>query len=168
MTQAAPTTRANRRTSGRAQQDHIRDPYQAQKKLRGPTVCTECGAVYQRGRWQWGRAPDGAHRDTCPACRRIADRMPAGSVTLHGDFAKVHKAEIVGLMRNEEAQERQEHPLNRIVGISETDDGLSIETTDINLPHRLAAALKSAFHGELKMHFDEAGYFLRVDWTPPA
>jgi hypothetical protein len=39
-----------------------------------------------------------------------------------------------------------------------------ISTTDIHLPRRIGEALKRAFHGELDMHFDEAGYFVRVDW----
>jgi len=88
-------------------------------------------------------------------------------VTLHGGFARDHKDEIVGLARNEEAAERAEHPLNRIIAIEECDAGLAIRTTDIHLPHRLGMALKRAFHGELDVHFDEAGYFARVDWHPP-
>jgi hypothetical protein len=27
--------------------------------------------------------------------------------------------------------------------------------------------LKRAHRGELTMHFDEEGYFVRVDWRPP-
>jgi len=160
--------RAGRRTSGRAQRDHILDPYQAQQKLQEPTACRQCGAVYHRGRWQWGVTPAGAHQELCPACRRINDRFPAGAVTLHGDVAGQRKDQIIGLARNEEAAEKGEHPLNRIVDIEETDEGLVITTTDIHLPRRIGEALQRAFRGELDLHFDEAGYFLRVDWRAPA
>jgi hypothetical protein len=89
-------------------------------------------------------------------------------VTLHGDIAWQRKDEIIGLARNEEAAEKGEHPLNRIVDIGETHEGLVISTTDIHLPRRIGEALKRAHHGELTMHFDEGGYFVRVDWRAPA
>jgi NMD protein affecting ribosome stability and mRNA decay len=153
-----------RRISGRAQNDPVHDPYQMRDKPSEPTVCDGCGAVYHRGRWQWAPAPEPAQREHCPACRRTADALPAGVVTLHGAFALAHKDDIVGLARNEEAAEKNEHPLNRIMAITDIDDGVEIFTTDIHLPHRLGYAVKRAFHGDLKQHFDEAGYFVRVDW----
>ena len=156
-----------RRIAGRAQNDRILDPYQTQQKLHEPTACPQCGAVYHHGRWQWGERPADAHQSPCPACRRIAENFPAGIVTLHGDFARRHKEEITGLARHEEAAEKGEHPLNRIASIAETADGLVINTTDIHLPRRLGEALKRAFHGSVDMHFDDAAYFVRVDWRPP-
>jgi len=171
MNSRQPTSQAGRtgrRIAGRAQQDHILDPYQARQKPPEPTACRQCGAVYHHGRWQWGQKPEGSHEDLCPACHRIADGLPAGTVTVHGSFARQHKDEITGLARNEEAAEKSEHPLNRIASIEESDEGLVIHTTDIHLPRRLGEALRRAFHGTLDMHFDEAGYFVRVDWRPPS
>lgn len=161
-----PRTGRTRRIAGSAQSDHVLDPYQAQQKLDDPTVCRACGALYRRGRWQWGPRPDGARESVCPACRRTAEGFPAGVLTLHGDFARHHKSEITGLARNEEAAEKGEHPLNRIIAIADCDEGLAITTTDIHLPRRLGEAMKRAFHGTLSMHFDEGGYFARVDWRP--
>jgi NMD protein affecting ribosome stability and mRNA decay len=152
-----------RRISGRAQQDHILDPYQTQKKPQEPTACPKCGAVYQKGRWHWGLKPADAHAELCPACRRVNDGLPAGVLTLHGDWARQHKEELIGLARNEEAAEKPEHPLNRIAKIEETEEGLVISTTDIHLPRRIGEAVKRAFHRQLDLHFDDAGYFLRAD-----
>lgn len=160
--------RSDRRIAGRAQRDHILDPYQANQKLLEPTACRQCGAVYHHGRWQWGQRPDDAHEDLCPACHRITDGLPAGTVTLHGGTTRQRRDEIIGLARNQEDAEKGEHPLNRIISIEEKDEGLVIATTDIHLPRRIGEALKRAFHGTLDMHFDEAGYFVRVDWRPPA
>lgn len=168
MMQSPRPGQSGRRTAGRAQRDHILDPYQAQQKLPEPTVCRQCGAVFHHGRWQWGQRPAGAHEELCPACRRINDRLPAGVVSLHGDLVRQRKDQIIGLARNEEAAENGEHPLNRIASIEETGDGLAISTTDIHLPRRIGEALRRAFHGELDMHFDEAGYFVRVEWRAPA
>ena len=152
-----------RRTSGRAQQDHILDPYQAQQKLKEPTACPQCGAVYHQGRWQWGQKPGEAHAELCPACRRVNDDLPAGIVTLHGDWARQHKGELIGLARNEEAAEKPEHPLNRIAKIEETGESLVISTTDIHLPRRIGEAVQRAFHRKLDLHFDKDGYFLRAE-----
>jgi hypothetical protein len=168
VSQSTPAVRPGRRIAGRAQEDPILDPYRGRQKLREPTVCPQCSAVYRHGRWQWGRKPDDAGEVVCPACRRINDGSPAGSVTLHGAFAGQQQVEIVGLIRNEEAAEKGEHPLNRVIGIAEADAGLVVFTTDIHLPRRLGAALKRAFHGELEVRFEDAEYFVRVDWTPPA
>ena len=168
MRQLPKAGRSGRRTAGRAQRDHILDPYQAQQKLHEPSACRQCGAVYHQGRWQWGQKPIGAHEDSCPACRRVNDKFPAGTVTLRGDIVRQHKDQIIGLARNEEAAEKGEHPLNRIISIEATDEGLVISTTDIHLPRRIGEALKRAFHRELAMHFDEAGYFVRVDWHASA
>jgi len=68
------------------------------------------------------------------------------------------------LVRHQEESEKQEHPLNRIINIEQTADGLVINTTDIHLPARIGKAVQRAFRGELKEHFDESGYFARVKW----
>ena len=62
--------------------------------------------------------------------------------------------------------EKSEHPLNRIISIDQDMQGIVIQTTDIHLPRRIAKAAKRAFHGSLEEHFDERGYFVRIDWKP--
>jgi hypothetical protein len=164
MTQPARPFQTGRRIFGRAQDDPIHDPYQLRHKPHEPTFCPGCGAIYHHGRWQWGVAPPDAAEERCPACHRIADDLPAGIVSALGSFALDHAGEILALARNEEAAEKAEHPLNRIMAIKNVDDGIEIRTTDIHLPHRFATALQRAFRGELTTHFDEAGYFVRIDW----
>lgn len=156
-----------RRIAGRAQQDHILDPYQVRHKPHGPAICRQCGVIYHDGRWQWGPRRDDAAEVICPACRRIAERAPAGILTLHGDVALRRKNELTRLAHNQEEAEKGEHPLNRIAAIEQSDEGLVVTTTDIHLPRRIGEAVKRAFHGSLVMHFDEDGYFARVDWHPP-
>jgi hypothetical protein len=102
--------RTTRRIAGHAQQDHILDPYQAQQKLHEGTVCPQCNAVYHDGRWQWVTRTKAAHEHLCAACRRINDKFPAGIVTLHGDFAREHKDEMIRLAHHQEEAEKKEHP----------------------------------------------------------
>ncbi len=157
---------ATRRHAGHAQEDHILDPYQRQQKLSDPAVCPQCGAVYHNGRWQWASRPhQGAAEALCSACRRINDKFPAGIVRLHGNFGPRQIEEIVHLARHQEEAEKGEHPLNRIISVDEDAQEIVIYTTDIHLPRRIGEAVKRAFHGTLAEHFDEGGYFVRVDWT---
>ena len=157
--------KSNRRRWGRAQQDHILDPYKWSAKASEPAACPQCGAVYQHGRWQWTERPDGAEELLCQACHRINDRYPAGVVTLTGSFIAAHKQEMIRLVHNQEAAERPEHPLNRVMAIEDdAPDRLVVSTTDIHLPRRIGEAVTRAYHGSLTEHFDESGYFVRVNW----
>jgi hypothetical protein len=156
----------SRRISGRAQDDHILDPYQRQHKPEEGTFCPQCGAVFQRGRWDWAAKPLAAHEQTCPACRRIADKLPAGLLTLNGLLIAQRRQELVSLARHEETAEKAEHPLNRIMSIEDDGERILISTTDIHLPHRIGEAIRRAFRGRCETNFDENGYFVRVIWTP--
>jgi len=161
----SPDPTSGRRHSGHAQLDHILDPYKRAGKLAEPTLCAQCGAVYKAGRWQWLPRPDKAETTLCQACQRINDRFPAGTVTLSGKLVAAHKDEMIRLAQHQEQAEKAEHPLNRLMGIAEeAPDRLVISTTDIHLPRRIGTAIKRAYHGELSEHFDENGYFVRINW----
>jgi len=140
------------------------DPYQAAGKYPEPAHCDTCGAVFHRGRWQWGSALPGGTVVTCPACRRIADKLPAGIVTLEGPFVGAHRDELIHLARNEAERERTDHPLNRIMAVDAGAARVVVTTTDIHLPQRIGEALKSAYDGELGVHYGEDEYTVRIDW----
>ena len=144
--------------------DPIHDPYQDREKLEEPTVCSDCSAVYHQGRWQWLTPPVNALRARCPACRRIHEKLPAGHVSIEGQFAREHRAELLALVRHLETREKAEHPLQRIMSIDEQDDKLTITTTDIHLARGIGEALRHAFQGELAFHHNKSEYLLRVHW----
>ncbi len=95
------------------------DPYHSKLKITEPSVCPDCGAVFAHGRWSWADAPLEAHSHRCPACQRVHDRIPAGFLTLRGEFFAAHREEIMGLIHNYEEREKREHPLKRIMDIEE-------------------------------------------------
>lgn len=143
----------------------VHDPYKSKRKLREPTVCPDCLAVYHQGRWQWMEdRPKEAHEELCPACQRTRDKYPAGRVTILGPFAKDHREEIVNLARNQERKSKTEHPLDRIMGIHEESERLVIETTDIHLPRAIGEALHRSYEGELDFHYNDEEYYLDVGW----
>lgn len=161
-----PTGRPQgRRIAGRAQDDHIIDPYRSQAKFHEPTVCPGCRAVFHDGTWRWASQPADAEAALCPACRRIEDKLPAGIVTLSGAIVGRRGGEIVNLIRHQESIERKEHPLNRIMDIEEGASEITVTTTDVHLPRRIGEAVRRAYHGRLELHYDEHNYFVRAHWS---
>ncbi len=145
-------------------QEYEHDTYKTKGKLPEPTACPQCGAVFHKGRWTWDPKPQGAHETLCPACHRIKDHYPKGLLTLKGAFLAQHYDEIHGLVRNEEAKEKAEHPLSRIMKIEQQDDATVISTTDTHLPRRIGETLHHAYEGEFNFHYDQGEEFIRVFW----
>jgi NMD protein affecting ribosome stability and mRNA decay len=146
-------------------EERVSDPYRARGKWKEPTTCPECGAVFHRGRWQWGEAQPGAEQHLCPACQRIRDRVPAGQLTLSGPFFAEHRAEILHLVRNSEAKARAEHPLERIMQVAEESERTIVTFTDSHLTHGVGEALRNAYQGELDSRYTDEGDLLRVSWS---
>lgn len=151
--------------------ERVHDPYRSGEKLRETSCCPDCGAHYRNGRWIWPKIPSttGLQRRVCPACRRINDRYPAGELTLAGSFLDAHRNDVLTTVRRVGRLENEEHPLNRIMAIDENPDGtITVTTTDIHLPHRIAHAIRDAWGGTMKTHYDLEGYFTRVSWERDA
>jgi hypothetical protein len=142
--------------------DH--DPYHSKLKLKEPTACPECGAVFHEGRWSWADAPADAHEQLCPACQRVRDRVPAAFLTLRGEFLAEHKDEIMHLIHNYEERERAEHPLKRIMDTQADDQGLVMTFTDAHLARGIGEALHHAYQGELDYQYTPEDIMLRVTW----
>jgi NMD protein affecting ribosome stability and mRNA decay len=134
-------------------------------KLREPTACPQCGAVFHKGRWTWDKIPSHAHEALCPACRSINENLASGVLTIRGDYAAAHRQEILNLARNEEKTAKQEHPLSRIIGIKEEDKTITVSTTDIHLARRIGEALHNAHQGDIALQYSKNEQFLRAEWT---
>jgi NMD protein affecting ribosome stability and mRNA decay len=140
------------------------DPYRHAAKPPEPTICPECKAVFSAGRWMWADAPDEANEQLCPACQRIQDRFPAGYVTIKGAFFADHRDEIVALIENHEKKEKAERPLQRIMAMDNTREGLEVTTTDSHLARGIGEALQDAYKGELKLRYSRDENLLRATW----
>jgi NMD protein affecting ribosome stability and mRNA decay len=140
------------------------DAYKSKGKLAEPSVCEQCGAVYHDGRWQWMTAPANAHKETCPACHRVQDGYPAGFVTLEGPFFDKHCEEIRKLVQHHAEHERTEHPLKRIMAMTNQQGSLLVTTTDTHLARGIGEAVRHAYQGELKTAHTPGENLVRVHW----
>lgn len=141
----------------------VHDSDQSTRKLPEPIRCSECGAVCTDRLWL--TAPAGAREARCPACHRIHDRFPAGDVTLKGTFFSAHRDEVINLARLRQDNEKAEHPLERVVGVENADEGALITTTDSHPARNIGEAVHAACKGELKYQHNKADNVLRVQWT---
>ena len=141
------------------------DAYRPTGKAAGPVLCPGCKATFRRGRWRWGMAPAGAVRRKCPACLRIAQRYPAGYVTLSGAFFDEHRAEILARVRHCETQEKGAHPLERVMAVEKAAGGTQVTTTSVHLARLIGHALEHAFKGELGQSYSRGDNVLRVRWS---
>jgi NMD protein affecting ribosome stability and mRNA decay len=146
--------------------ERVHDPYMTRSKFPEPTVCPGCGAVFAGGRWVWrAESTDGAHKQMCPACQRIQDRVPAGFLTLRGEFFAKHREEILQLVRNKVQAEAARHPMNRIMDIEDDEDGDAVITfTDTHLPTGVGRAIENAYEGGLDIQYTEEAGIVRVYW----
>jgi ribosomal subunit interface protein len=147
------------------------DPYRLTTQFPEGTVCPVCHVEFRSGHWQWpaggqaGRAAAGEVMEAmCPACRRIEGSYPAGFLTLAGPFLAKHHSDVVRLVRKEEASEKAEHPLNRIITFKDSGAEIEITTTDVHLPRRLAYAVQEAFHGDVQIDYAADQDLVRVSW----
>jgi hypothetical protein len=74
-----------------------------------------------------GPAPCGSRTDV-PSLLGVRAHNPAGFLTLNGCFLADHQQEIHNLACNEEATEKVEYLLHRIIDIRARTDGILITT----------------------------------------
>ena len=144
--------------------EKLHNVYREGDKSLGPTVCKECGALYTDGRWSWEEAPAQAGETICPACRRIADRYPAGYIELSGSFFDERRDEVLNLIRNVEGREKAERPLERIMSIDVSPTQTLVTTTGIHVARRIGEALARAYKGDLSYQYADGEKRIRVSW----
>lgn len=148
----------------RLMQEKRHDTYRADRKWPEPTMCTECNAVYIDGRWTWYEPPSGANSVLCPACQRTSQGYPAGYLELKGSFFQKQREEVLNLIRNEEKLEKSEHPLERVMNITDRGSHTEITTTGVHIARRIGEAVSRAYKGEYSLSYGDGEKTIRVLW----
>ncbi|AOJ08155.1 BCAM0308 family protein [Burkholderia mayonis] len=147
---------------------HAMDSYGAPARLKSGMGCSECGALYDDGRWTWHAAAGALAQIACPACRRIREHAPAGELVLEGGYFARHRDDIVALLRHRAGDERNDRPLERILSIDALPARTVVRTTGSHLVHRLSEALVHTHRGDLAIDYREGEDVLRAHWMRDA
>lgn len=162
------------------------DPYSMKAAPKGFLQCPECQAVYHRKRWSLPEtsssrpsqsAEGGRKKSTrqvmvpqsfvCPACRKLRDGYAEGFLAIHWPNWGTHKAEVLGLIHNEESQASRNNPLERVMAIRTRPDGADIDTTTEHFAQRLGKHLHRAFKGKIAYQWSHKDKLARVEWQGP-
>jgi len=153
-----------KRHAPRMVQPKEHDTYKARGKTPDAMVCDTCGVVSHGGRWSWGSHPVTDERGgLCPACKRIRDNYPAGTIRLDASFLP-YREEIQRMVTKTEAVEKDEHPLERLMNIAEAEDGITLTTTGIHLARRITSKLERRFHKQARIRYPEEQKLIFVDF----
>jgi hypothetical protein len=107
----------------------------------------------------------GRREALCAACLRIRDKLPAGFLTLGGDFLKEHRGDIMHLVRNTVDAQQMEHPMKRVMDITGKPGAIEITFTDIHLPRTVGKAIERAYDGDLDTQFARESGIVRAYWS---
>jgi hypothetical protein len=172
VAQRGPSISHSQETSAKRLKEHIprivkpkhHDTYVHRKKSADAFVCDQCGVVSFGGKWRWGAPPlADVHGGLCPACERIRDRYPAGTLTIPASLVG-DREELIGLIGNIERRESAEHPLERVIRIEESEEGATVTTTGIHLARCLASKLSRRFGRKAKLRYPEEQHLLFASW----
>lgn len=72
---------------------------------------------------------------------------------------------MLNLVKNCEAREKAEHPMERIIAIEDQPEGTVVTTTSAHVARRIADGLHDAWKGTLELHYDKQQELFRARWT---
>lgn len=152
--------------------EDTKSPYYEKRKYPEPTICPNCKLIYHKGHWtaNTGETPNIAsqksiNKELCPACRRIADRLPGGVIHLSGGYLTENGGEVLNIVRNQEKQAKAQRPLQRIMWTKKDRETIEIATTNFHLARRIGQAIHNAHGGQLDIKYSQGDRFVRVYWS---
>jgi hypothetical protein len=140
-------------------------------KLKEPTVCARCGAVFLHKTWrhnhrltddllerrQWG---------FCPACDQVSRLEGQGRLIIRGNGLAPNRKLIRTRIENVAGRAMATQPERRIVSIdtieSKDEAALEVLTTSQKLTHRIAHELKKLFGGRTAYNWSDDGTLFAI------
>jgi len=139
------------------------------QRLREPSCCERCGAIFARQTWRRDRPVTHAllartHWTVCPACTQAERGEYFGRVVIRGAFAAANRATIQRRIRNIAERARFTQPQRRVVAAGGDAQVLEVLTTSQKLAHRIVHELKKAFRGRAAYHWSADDGSLFATW----
>ncbi|MDH5641060.1 MAG: BCAM0308 family protein [Nitrospira sp.] len=161
-------------TSYKKKEHPQHDPYAMRKAPKGPAICRKCLAIYADKRWHFDEvraaklaASPRTQKLVCPACQKVKDDYPEGTVTLKWSSLPDYEDEIRGLIANVEKRALSVNPLDRVMKIVKRKKDLEVQTTKDRLAQRLGRALVRSYKGKAAYMWAHRDMMLRVTWEGP-
>jgi hypothetical protein len=141
-------------------------PFRHTEKYRIGTRCPDCGLVFSGSVWKKPEPTSGGQFPSkpCPACLLVRDGQIGGIVQLSGNFAAVHRQDLMNRIRNVEKVSSLERPLERIIKIDETGDEISVAVTTEHLAARIGKAIQRDYGGELQLKYAPEEKYAIARW----
>lgn len=129
------------------------------------TVCPTCGAFFDGLAWTWSLPTSYALQRTCPACRRLSEKRPAGRLILEGPMTSEQQHTIDALLQRRDDRELQIHPMERIMEVRDQPGRIIVTTTSAMLARGLYVAVATTYKGTLQIYYDAQADCLNMHWT---
>lgn len=130
------------------------------------TRCPKCDLVFHDGVWKRGSAEIGpaGQWKLCPACVQIRDGRVGGLVQFSGSFTDAHRQEILNRIHNVERSTQEERPLERIMSLRESREGIFVSATTEHLVARIGKSIQRDFGGTLSLRYAPEDKFAFAHW----
>lgn len=131
-------------------------------RLKEPTACEKCGAIFAKRTWRRDHKMtlallDKAGWAVCPACEQAKTQEYWGRVVIRGAFPAAHEIAIRERIANVADRAQATQPERRLVSVDRQGDEIEVLTTSQKLAHRIVHELKKAFRGRATYAWSDDG-----------
>jgi hypothetical protein len=95
---------------------------------------------------------------------QVRDGLVGGVVQFSGTFAHTHRQELLNRIKNVEKQTQEERPLERIIGMKENREGITLSATTEHLVARIGKSVQRDYGGTLDLKYAPEDKFAFVHW----
>jgi DNA-directed RNA polymerase subunit RPC12/RpoP len=147
-------------------------PITKARKIKDPSICDRCGAIYTAKSWRAARrlAPEllaKAAYIRCPACEQVDKKEYFGRVLISGAFAANNLEKIRTRIGNVARRAQSNQPERRVVSVDWDGSMLEVLTTSQKLAHRIAHELEKEFGGHATYQWSPDDGMLLTIWKSP-
>ncbi|MBT9169535.1 MAG: hypothetical protein DDT19_02895 [Syntrophomonadaceae bacterium] len=136
------------------------ETHEFSKGKSGLVICEKCDAVYYKKFWHRNLRDYKDLKENlavkfslCPACEMIKNRQFEGEIIIKNIPVKI-KDDLINLAKAFSKRAFERDPMDRLIAVKETKEGIIITTTENQLAVKLAKKIKETFkRAELKITY---------------